>query len=77
MIPAAAMPPSGVEGLDTAEAGPTMTLGGESRLTAESAAEASARWQAWLLWGLLIAGVAGLGLITLKLAREAMGKRSD
>ncbi|SQI43035.1 Uncharacterised protein [Leminorella richardii] len=77
MIPAAAMPPSGVEGLDTAEAGPTMTLGGESRLTAESAAEASARWQTWLLWGLLIAGVAGLGLITLKLAREAMGKRSD
>ncbi|GKX56927.1 membrane protein [Leminorella grimontii] len=77
LIPYTVMPKSGIESLYTAEVGPTVTLGGESRLTAESAAEASARWQTWLLWGLLIAGVAGLGVITLKLVREATGKRRD
>lgn len=77
LIPAAVMPERGIEELYMADTGPIVTLGGESRLTAESAAEASARWQTWLLWGLLVAGVAGLGLITLKLAREATGKRGD
>lgn len=77
LIPSTVMPRSGIEGLYMVDSGPTVTLGGESRLTAESAAEASARWQTWLLWGLLIVGVAGLGLITVKLAREVTSKRGD
>ncbi|KAA9001994.1 DUF3999 domain-containing protein [Affinibrenneria salicis] len=57
--------------LPLASAGDRLTLGGASRLTeAAPVAGAPARWPVLLLWGLLIVGTLGLGLLAFKLWRE-------
>ncbi|AKJ43205.1 DUF3999 domain-containing protein [Pragia fontium] len=75
LIPASAIPKSGLNDLPRAHVGSVIVLGGEQRLTAMSSAEQASQWQKWLLWGLLIVGVFGLALIVVKLAREVMGSR--
>ncbi|MCD1127421.1 DUF3999 domain-containing protein [Jinshanibacter sp. LJY008] len=72
LIPTSEMQPNGLQGLPQAYAGSAIVLGGEERLTATSPVERAQQWQTWLLWGLLIIGVAGLALVVLRLARELM-----
>lgn len=75
LVPASELPTDGLSGLPQAYLGESFILGGEERLKATTPAESSSQWQTWLLWGMLILGVLGLGLIVMKLAREVMGSK--
>lgn len=48
----------------------SVTLGGEARLSATSAAEQQSQWQTLLVWGVLILGVAVLALMAFRIWRE-------
>lgn len=59
--------------LDTlpyAQAGNLVELGGEARLTAKDPAAQRGQLQTWLIWGVLVAGAAGLLLLAWRLWRE-------
>lgn len=77
LVPISELPQNGVTGLPSAYIDEPIVLGGEERLSATSQAERASQWQTWLLWGLLILGVLGLGFIVLKLAREVMESKNS
>lgn len=77
LVPASELPADGLSGLPQAYLGEPFILGGEERLKATGPAQSSSQWQTWLLWGMLILGVLGLGFIVLKLAREVMGSKDN
>ncbi|WP_159565654.1 DUF3999 domain-containing protein [Budvicia diplopodorum] len=74
LVPASELPEGGLAELPKAYVGEFIIIGGEERLNAVSPAERAGQWQTWLLWGILILGVLGLGFIMIKLAKEMMGK---
>lgn len=59
-----------IENLPQATAGESIILGGETRLTATSAGEQQNQWKVWLVWGVLISGVAVLLFIAWRVWQE-------
>ncbi|MDF7680194.1 DUF3999 domain-containing protein [Enterobacteriaceae bacterium ESL0689] len=63
LIPSSLHQSQDVDNLPWAKPQEKVSLGGEARLTAISAAEQQHQWQTWLVWIVLISGVIGLALI--------------
>ena len=70
LIPASLRNTHPVNALPWALAQEDVTLGGEERLTATSAAEQQARWKTLLVWGALLLGVGALALMAWRIWRE-------
>lgn len=70
LIPASLRKTQDVNDLPWAMTQQRVTLGGEARLTATSAAEQQSRWKTLLVWGALIAGVAVLLVMAWRIWRE-------
>ena len=70
LIPASLRNTHPIDSLPWALAQQDVTLGGEERLTATSAAEQEARWKTLLVWGALLLGVAALALMAWRIWRE-------
>ncbi|WP_282103285.1 DUF3999 family protein [Morganella morganii] len=47
-----------------------VTLGGETKLLPAPEAAPPFAWKTWLLWGILVAGVAVLGIFAVRLLKE-------
>lgn len=67
LIPASLRVEQNANGLPVAVIGEPVSLGGDSRLTAISAVESDNRQKTWLVWGVLIVGVAALLLMAWKI----------
>ncbi|MEB6380561.1 DUF3999 domain-containing protein [Leclercia adecarboxylata] len=70
LIPASLRSTHPIDSLPWALAQQDVTLGGEERLTATSAAEQEARWKTLLVWGALLLGVGALALMAWRIWRE-------
>jgi len=70
LIPASLRESQSLRTLPHAVSGESVTLGGEARLTATSAAEEQQHWKTLLVWAVLIIGVMGLALMAWRIWRE-------
>ncbi|KMV36304.1 DUF3999 family protein [Franconibacter pulveris] len=70
LIPAKANKAASLDALPYAQAGKQVELGGKARLTAKDPAAQRNQLQTWLIWGVLVAGAAGLLLLAWRLWRE-------
>lgn len=70
LIPASLRKTQSINDLPLAVAQESVTLGGEARLTATSAAEQQSSWKTLLVWGTLILGVVVLALMAWRIWRE-------
>ena len=70
LIPASLQKTQSVNNLPLAVVQESVTLGGEARLAATSAAEQQSSWKTLLVWGALIAGVVVLALMAWRIWRE-------
>lgn len=70
LIPASLRKTQDVDDLPGAVVQEAVALGGDTRLTATSAAEQQSRWKTVLVWGALILGVAVLALMAWRIWRE-------
>ena len=75
LIPPALRKNDPVETLPWAKEQKEVTLGGEARLTATSAAEQESRWKTLMVWGVLILGVVVLAGMAWRIWREVKNGR--
>lgn len=70
LIPAQGDHRANLEVLPYAQAGNSVELGGEARITAKDPVAQRTQLYSWLIWGMLIVGAAGLLLLAWRLWRE-------